>query len=35
MIALDVLADLEAKWEAGTLTPAERARLAALAEAVR
>lgn len=29
------LAELEAKWEAGTLVPAERASLIALAAAVR
>lgn len=30
-----LLADLEAKWEAGTLTPREQEKLVNIAEAVR
>lgn len=35
MIAVDTLAVLHAKWEAGTLTPRDRERLIALSEAVQ
>ena len=35
MPCTEVLRDLEARWEAGTLTGRDRERLVALAEAIR